>query len=254
MMSSRVSRFKWMAVILIVSSSVACALLEYNRNSTRRWFSSELPSVGTVQNWSESDLDKKLHELSRWDSFSPTQFQSFVEHQIHGLNLKQTDEFRYLEVGVGVGAFARYMLKKYPNATGMGIDIEDSAIQLARVILPVERIHLLVADMVEIPAMGDSFDYVLVPGSLCYLHSLGDVHSALSEFVRVLRPGGGLCASMLPSLTSDMGSCNIRIPKSIWFSYAKVNLGLKVVTMEEMNDWKLPHGMGRYSTCLRKTI
>lgn len=237
---------------LIIITLVTYNIFDYVRNSTRRWFSEDLPALDLVKRWNESELDTKLHELSRWDTFSSNQFQSFVEHQIHGLAIKNTDQFRYLEVGVGVGAFARHILKKYPKSTGLGIDIEEKAIRLAREILPHDRMHLLVANMLQIPAVDNSFDYVLVPGSLCYLHSIKDVHLALAEFVRVLRHGGGLCASMIASMTSNMGSCNVRIPKNMWFSTAKAEFGLEIITMEEMDDWKLPHGLGRYSTCLRK--
>ena len=98
---------------------------------------------------------------------------------------------------MGVGAFARYIIQKYPNDTGMGIDLESQAISepVAAAGLPVDIISLLVACIVNIPANSSSFDYILVPGSFCYLLSLYNVRSALTEFTRV--PGGGLCASML---------------------------------------------------------
>jgi ubiquinone/menaquinone biosynthesis C-methylase UbiE len=95
----------------------------------------------------------------------------------------------------------------------------------------------------------DTFDHVFVPGTLCYLHSLIEVKEALQQFIRVLRTGGGLCISMLPSTTSETGSCNTRIPKTVWKNLDLLHL----VTMEEMDDWNLPHSMGRYAVCLRKT-
>ena len=227
-------------------------LEKYLTNGTRRWFADELPTPHQLAQWSPSYLDQHLHELSRWNGFSSTQFHSFVEHQIAGLNLlnRSSTTFRFLEVGVGVGAFARHILRAFPTATGVGIDLEDSAIQLAKQVLPSQRMHLMTANMLAIPALDSSFEYVLVPGSLCYLHSSTDVLLAISEFVRVLKPAGALCASMLPSITSDMGSCNIRIPKSLW---TRRDFGLTLLSLEEMDDWGLPHGMGRYSVCARKT-
>ena len=224
-------------------------LQKYVTNKTRRWFADELPSPAELAQWTDLDLDQHLHELSRWDGFSPAQFRSFADHQISGLHLRNTSSFRYLEVGVGVGAFARHILRTYPNARGVGIDLEDNAIQLARLVLPADRMHLMTADMLAIPALDNTFDHVLVPGSLCYLHSSADVLHAISEFTRVLKPGGGLCASMLPSATSDMGSCNMRIPKSIW---SRHDLGLHLLSLEQMDDWGLPHGLGRYAACSRK--
>ena len=239
---------------LIFATLVTLFLREYMRNGTRRWFSEELPDPEIVKQWTESEMDDSLYKLSRWVDFAPAQFQSFVDHQISGLELKDpAEKFHFLEVGVGVGAFARQILRKYPNSTGVGLDLEPRAISIAAQILPHDRVKLHVGDMLEIPAEAHSFDYVLVPGSLCYLHSLDDVRAALTEFSRVLKPGGGLCASMLPSPTSNMGSCNIRVPKSIWTLEGLSTFDLRVVSMEEMNDWKLPHARGRYSTCLRKT-
>jgi SAM-dependent methyltransferase len=246
-------KFRLIPLILVLATLVTALIREYIRNGTRRWFSDDLPAPEIVRQWSEDELDQSLYKLSRWEEFTPAQFRSFVEHQISGLGLKKTDKFHYLEVGVGVGAFARYILQNYPNVTGMGIDLEPNAIAVAAEVLPSDRMHLLVANMVEIPADSNSFDYVLVAGSLCYLHSLHDVQCALAEFARVLKTGGGVCASMLASATSEMGSCNIRIPKSTWGNDIYRALGLKLVTMEEMNDWKLPHAFGRYATCLRKT-
>ena len=245
-------KFRYIMLFLVLATLVAALIREHVRNETRRWFSDDLPAPEIVGQWTDEELDHTLYKLSRWEGFMPSQFRIFVEHQIRGLDLKRTEKFHYLEVGVGVGAFARYILQQYPNATGMGIDLEARAISVAEEVLPSNRMRLLVADMVQIPADSNTFDYVLVPGSLCYLHSLNDVHTAVTEFARVLKPGGGICASMLASATSEMGSCNIRIPKSTWGIEIYRDLGLELVVMEEMNDWKLPHASGRYSTCLRK--
>jgi SAM-dependent methyltransferase len=238
--------------LLIFATLVALFVGDYIRNSTRRWFSEDLPDPEYVRQWPESMRDEALYKLSRWDGFDPAQFRSFVEHQIRGLELNDPfEKFHFLEVGVGVGAFARHILHKYPNSTGMGIDLEPRAIAIAAEVLPHDRMALYVGDMLKIPAEAHSFHYVLVPGSLCYLHSLDDVLLAVAEFSRVLKPGGGLCASMLPGATSELMSCNVRVPKSIWTLGSRS--GLRLVSMEEMSEWKLPHAFGRYSTCLRKT-
>ena len=230
----------------------------YARNSTRRWFTEDLPDVDTVKGWTPEQLDRSLRELSRWDGFSNGQFQSFVAHQVKGLEGGVVNRsFTFLEVGVGVGAFARHFLSLYPNATGLGIDLEPQAIAIAAAHLPRERIALAVADMRAIPAPSASFDRVLVPGSLCYLHSIYEVQAALTEFARVLRPGadGGLCASMLADATSNMGSCNVRIPRALWRSHGflpRPFWGMEA-QIEAMDRWGLPHSLGRYSVCLRPT-
>ena len=248
----RVCSLKLAGASALLATLLALFVFEYARNGTRRWFTDALPEPYRVQRWTDAELDAKLYKLSRWEEFDPAQFQSFVAHQIRGLALNDPHEaFHFLEVGVGVGAFARHLLRQYPNATGVGLDLEPKAISIAAAILPRERMALQVGDMRRLPAPAEAFDYVLAPGSLCYLHSLDDVRAALAEFVRVLRPGGGLCASMLASATSGMGSCNLRIPKSVWLQ-ARAPLGLRVVSVDNMDDWKLPHAFGRYAICLRK--
>lgn len=240
------------AIVLVTSVLSAINIGHYMTNKTRRWFTDDLPQPELIHAWTDSELDTRLHGLSRWDGFTPAQFKSFVDHQIKPLALNITQQFRYLEVGVGVGAFARHILNTYPNASGIGIDLEEPAILIAKTVLPAARMHLLVANMLSIPALDNTFDYVLVPGSLCYIDSLCSILQAISEFVRVLKPGGGLCASMLPSSTSNMGSCNIRIPKNFWILEAKQDYNLHLLSMEEMDDWNLPHALGRYSVCSRK--
>ena len=243
-----------LCITFVLATSVLSAIniADYMTNKSRRWFADDLPQPEFIHEWTDTELDTRLHELSRWDGFSPAQFQSFVNHQISPLSLNITQHFRYLEVGVGVGAFARHILNTYPNASGIGIDIVEPAIRIAKTVLPAGRMHLLVANMLSIPALDNTFDYVLVPGSLCYLDSFHSMLQAISEFVRVLKPGGGLCASMLPSSTSNMGSCNIRVPKNFWILEAKQNYNLDLISMEEMDSWNLPHALGRYSVCSRK--
>ena len=229
----------------------------YARNSTRRWFTEALPDVETIRKWTPEQLDRSLRELSRWDGFSNDQFHRFVVHQVQGLsvNANRSSSFTFLEAGVGVGAFARHFLSLYPNATGLGIDLEPQAITIAEAVLPKERIALAVADMRSIPAPSASFEYVVVPGALCYLHSIYEVQTALAEFARVLRPHGALCASMLADATSNMGSCNVRIPRSLWRSRGFLprpfwDRGMEAHE-EAMDRWGLPHSLGRYSVCLR---
>jgi SAM-dependent methyltransferase len=237
--------------LLIGGLIIGAAVSNYVRDSTRRWFKEclSLDLEHNISHWTNADLDRKLYKLSRWEEFTSIQFKSFVAHQILGLGLSYNETFHFLEAGVGVGAFAREILHVYPNSTGIGFDIEEEAVAIANLVLPQDRMQVFVCDMLDLSHLeSDSFNYVLIPGSLCYLHSLIDVKSALKQLTRVLKPGGGLCASMLASATSNTGSCNVRIPKTIWKTLDQ----LKLITLEEMDDWGLPHSSGRYAVCLRK--
>jgi SAM-dependent methyltransferase len=232
-------------------------LKAYIHDSTRRWFRSGAQSRPMCAE--PQCVDEELHKQSRWTEFNATQFQRFVAHQIQPLQLKRDASFRFLEAGVGVGAFARVILRAYPNATGVGFDLEPEAIAIAKTMLPRDRMRVFVGDMRSFALPENEtalFDHVFVPGALCYLHSLDEIHTALERLTRALRPGGGLCASMLASMRSNMGSCNTRIPKAMWLSHKRVGGMLQgpltLLSMQDMDTWHLPHALGRYAVCIRK--
>jgi SAM-dependent methyltransferase len=243
-------------VLVMVCFTVATVITrEYVHSGTRRWFTEDLPAPDVIGNWTAAQLDARLHELSRWDGFTPLQFRSFVEHQILPLGMDANNTFRFMEIGVGVGAFARHVLQMFPLATGVGVDLERDVIAIAKRVLPRERMRLYVTDMAHLfMAHEGEFNYVFVPGALCYQHSLASVHLALREFTLIVRPGGGVCASMLASATSPMGSCNTRIPKEMWNGEQLAGLKLRCLSLEDMDEWRLPHSMGRYSVCCRKGL
>ena len=245
-------------LILMVGGVMALLLLYYcSHAGARHWFADELPPPQGLANWTEAETDALLHKLSRWDAFNSSQYLQFVEHQIRGLHIERDSSFYFLEIGVGVGAFARHILRLFPHSSGHGVDVEPKAVAIADYVLSPytkrknsSRITLSVADMLDTRLDSGIFDYVFVPGAICYLHSMRDVLSALSEISRLLKPGAGVCLSMIASETSPTGSCVTRIPK---YTFTPPNqLGMRMVSMEEMDDWGLPHAMGRYATCLRK--
>eukprot|EP00277_Geminigera_cryophila_P013189 CAMPEP_0179453988 /NCGR_PEP_ID=MMETSP0799-20121207/37858_1 /TAXON_ID=46947 /ORGANISM="Geminigera cryophila, Strain CCMP2564" /LENGTH=228 /DNA_ID=CAMNT_0021251429 /DNA_START=234 /DNA_END=916 /DNA_ORIENTATION=- len=217
------------------------------------WFDRDLPDVGVVAKWNAKELDELLFRLSRWDLFSgPGEWREFVTNQIRPLEISEKATFRFLEAGVGVGAFAREILRMFENSKGRGFDTVHNAVEIATVVLPRDRMNVTVGEMTRIHEPSRSFDAVFVPGALCYLYSMTQVRMAVSEFARVLKEGGGMCLSMLPSEVSAKGSCSVGIPKSFWREEVTSEpYHLKLVALEEMSGWKLPHSLGRYSVCLR---
>jgi ubiquinone/menaquinone biosynthesis C-methylase UbiE len=95
-----------------------------------------------------------------------------------------------LEIGVGVGTdhvqFAR------SGADLSGVDLTERSVELVRQRLALEGLwsRLQVADAEALPFASDSFDVVYSWG---VLHHTPDTARAMSEAVRVLRPGGRLC-------------------------------------------------------------
>jgi SAM-dependent methyltransferase len=100
---------------------------------------------------------------------------------------------RVLEVGVGLGTdlvrFAR------AGARVTGIDFSRRSVELARRRLRLEGLtgDVLVADAEALPFGDGEFDRVYSWG---VLHHTPDTERAARELVRVLRPGGRLCAML----------------------------------------------------------
>jgi ubiquinone/menaquinone biosynthesis C-methylase UbiE len=154
-----------------------------------------------------------------------------------------------------VGAFSLEIMHMFPLSIGTGIDYAPAAIEIAKVVLPLHRMTVKVGDMQKIDSEGSKFHNVFVPGAFCLLFSMDHAYSTMAELERVLKPGGGLCISLLPSETSaSVGACNIRIPKKFWLEEMTFRYGFTVLSLEEMDDWHLPHSMGRYNVCLRKPL
>ena len=148
---------------------------KYSHGYSRKWFGEGLPKLSEVSSWTEEDLDRELYMLSRWDQFKPAQFQEFVSRQILPLNISEASRFSFLEIGMGVGAFARRILQLYPGASGHGIDLEAEAVAVAARVLPPARMNVSVGTMLDLRFAAETFEYVFVPGCLCYLRSLDQV-------------------------------------------------------------------------------
>jgi hypothetical protein len=124
----------------------------------------------------------------------------------------------------------------------IGVDHSPRATAIAAAVLPINRSQAIVADMAALPASLGAFDYVLSPGSLCYLRSLAAVRSALARYMQMLRHAGGFCASMLPVSWDERGSCSTYIPDSFWNDVP----GFCLTSSESMESWPVgASGVGR---------
>jgi len=97
-----------------------------------------------------------------------------------------------LEVGCGVGAQTVHLARNSPDAQITAIDISETALATARVLLEhagLRNVRLLKADLFALPFPSDRFDHIFVCFVLEHLH---DPLAALACLKRVLKPGGSI--------------------------------------------------------------
>merc|ERR1712216_235727 len=110
-----------------------------------------------------------------------------------GKYLKRGDSL--VDWGCGGGAFLHALNVTYTDKdlNMYGIDYSDSLVQLAQEkMAPNDRsLRFFVADVTSASFfLDESFDHALSLGVLFYLDSLDDVVKAITEMVRVTKPGG----------------------------------------------------------------
>jgi len=96
---------------------------------------------------------------------------------------------RILEVGAGSGAMAEEVLSSFPATTMTATDFDDAMVEAisTRLARFSDRATARPADATALPFPDGSFDAVL---SWVMLHHTVEWEKALTELVRVLRPGG----------------------------------------------------------------
>lgn len=94
-----------------------------------------------------------------------------------------------LEVGSGRGGGARYVAGSFQPASYTGMDIAQSAVDLANRIHVLPNLRFIQGSAESIPLADNSIDVVLNVESC---HAYGSVDKFLSEVKRVLKPGGYL--------------------------------------------------------------
>lgn len=94
---------------------------------------------------------------------------------------------KHLDVGCADGFFTKYYLEKFPETEGWGVDIAESACELARKNCP--KGNFLAASCYNLPFENESFDLV---HSAEMLEHLEAPEEAIKEMYRVLKKGGHL--------------------------------------------------------------
>ncbi|CAF0782832.1 unnamed protein product [Adineta steineri] len=225
--------------------------------AAHNWFQNVLSRYGDVQKWSADEFDAKLHHLSHWSFLNAQQWLDFVNKSIAKLDppMSPTKNFTFFELGVGVGAFSRRLLLQYPYSNGIGVDVVRDAVEIARIVLPSDRMKLYTVSHNEYNMIDNStIDHIIVPGVICYFPSLASIENLIRELVRIAKPGASMCFTMIPFDASGKFSCNLIISPSFWSNKRIRSLGVRVTSVQNMSEWNLSHSQYRYAANLRKDI
>jgi SAM-dependent methyltransferase len=95
---------------------------------------------------------------------------------------------RVLEIASGTGYNAVRLARRLPGAQVTGVDLTPWHVRFARLrALRLTRVHFERGDFHHLPFARHSFDGVCAVEGFCHAH---DLHAALTEVARVLRPDG----------------------------------------------------------------
>jgi len=102
-------------------------------------------------------------------------------------NLKGNSNTKILDAGCGIGVFTRYYARKGFNVTA--IDLTQKAIELTQLSLKLNNLNAEVkqASVENLPLESNTFDYIVSNG---VIHHTPQTEKAVSEFYRILKPGG----------------------------------------------------------------
>lgn len=145
------------------------------------------------------------------------------------LDITDSSNYHLLEVGLGTGIHANYILGRYQDINYTGVDISAGMIveareKLGEAILS-KNVNLLVADGEKLPFDHNSFDAAYISGSL---HHFPHPYLGLSELLRVLKPGGRF-ALMEP---------NWLFPTNLWAAITnRLERNILKVNRQNLKKW-----------------
>ncbi len=146
------------------------------------------------QAWSEA-LNMHFGYLERWtDIFSLEKMLNQMSQMvIKKLQLADFSQPTALDMGCGMGAVARELVRIYPQARVTGITIVDSQINYGNHLSQNENLHekvkIIKNDYENMSFEDNSFDVAYAVESSCYAQGAGK-EALISEMRRVLKEGG----------------------------------------------------------------
>lgn len=104
------------------------------------------------------------------------------------------DDGAVLDVATGTGLVARELARLHPRVSITGVDVSGGMLAVARAALP--EAEWLESDAADVPVAAASMDLITC---VTALHLFADPARAISEWARVLRPGGRIVTATFTS-------------------------------------------------------
>lgn len=197
---------------------------------------------------SKRSAQQSYDRLSRWyDLLAGSSEGPFRRLGLELLDLRPGE--RVLEIGCGTGQALREALARVgAQGAALGLDLSTGMLRRSRAAAP--KAGLLCADGAHLPLAGGWADAVFLSFSL-ELFDTPEIPSVLAGCVRVMRPGGRLCAVSLSRL--GPGSLMLRLYerlherapaladcRPIYLRAALESAGLLTRRVELRRMWGLP--------------
>jgi SAM-dependent methyltransferase len=159
--------------------------------------------------------------------------QRYPMQMYHSLAAKSVIEGKQvLEVGSGRGGGARYIASALKPASYIGLDIAQSAVDLANKLHQLPNLKFVQGSAEAIPLPDNSIDVVLNVESC---HGYGNVDTFLKEVKRVLKPNGHLLLVDF-RYTAQMDLLKEQLKKSGLTSISEEDITANVVKAIEAED------------------
>lgn len=164
------------------------------------FLSSCLPSTQEeINEWfdkaaSNCDINGPLHVCSRWSYLSAEEYEQSVMQLVGYMDHPITDGESIFDLGAGVAAPFKILEKRWPNLSFGGSDLAKNAIDIAKKVFPRFADRFFVHDMTQkhesVP--DNSYDHVISLGALAMYLTEEGMQKAISEALRMTKPGGSL--------------------------------------------------------------
>lgn len=143
--------------------------------------------------------------FDRWSAtYDRPGLQLFTYRPIHDAVLARIDGLEpstVVDLGCGTGQLTRRLIRGFPDANIVGVDLSDGMLTEAAVRLRQvggDDQLLVRADALQLPFAASSIDLVVCTESF---HWYPDQAAALAELARVLNPGGRLLIASIATVT-----------------------------------------------------